>query len=199
VSLPDSGRVELGDTLRPRARALDGHGDPVAATIVWARLDTTVQVVDSFTGATVGLLGGQTGRVQARVGNLISNPLTLTVQSPLDSITAGGPLRDTVTVSTPDSLSDSLRVQAYTTPSGALSLTGRAIGLAATVYSSGASTVTLVPGDTVRTNATGIAVVQVRYTGGVVPDSVVVTATARHHDGSIVPGSPLTFVVEFLP
>jgi len=31
---------------------------------------------------TVGLLGGQTGRVQARVGNLISNPLTLTVQSP---------------------------------------------------------------------------------------------------------------------
>ena len=199
MSLPDSGRVELGDTLRPRARALDGHGDSVAATIVWARLDTTVQVVDTFTGATVGLLGGQTGRVQARVGNLISNPLTLTVQAPLDSITAGGPLRDTVTVSTPDSLSDSLRVQAYTTPSGVLSLTGRAIGLAATVYSSGATTVTLVPGDTVRTNASGLAVVQVRFTGGVVPDSVVVTATARHHDGSIVPGSPLTFVVEFLP
>ena len=104
-----------------------------------------------------------------------------------------------MTVSTPDSLSDSLRVQAYTTPSGGLSLTGRAIGLAATVYSSGASTVTLVPGDTVRTNATGVAVVLVRYTGGVVPDSVVVTATARHHDGSIVPGSPVTFVVEFLP
>jgi hypothetical protein len=199
VSLPDSGRVEVGDTLRPRARALDGHGDSVAATIVWARLDTTIQVVDSLTGATVGLLGGQIGRVQARVGNLRSNPLTLTVQSPLDSIAAGGPLRDTVTVSTPDSVSDSLRVQAYTTPSGALSQTGRVIALAATVYASGAATVTLVPGDTVRTNATGLAVLQVRFGGGVVPDSVVVTATARHHDGSIVPGSPVTFVVEFLP
>ena len=83
MSLPDSGRVEVGDdTLVPRARALDGHGDSVAATIVWERLDTTVQVVDSFTGATVGLIGGQTGRVQARVGNLRSNPLTLTVLSP---------------------------------------------------------------------------------------------------------------------
>ena len=34
---------------------------------------------------------------------------------------------------------------------------------------------------------------------GVLLPELVVTATARHHDGSIVPGSPLTFVVEFLP
>src|SRR5439155_3180432 len=115
--LANRARAEVGgDTLGPRARALDGHGDSVAATIVWARLDTTIQVLDSFTGATVGLIGGQTGRLQARVGNLRSNPLTLTVQAPLDSITAAGPLRSTVTVSTPDSLSDSLQVQAYATP-----------------------------------------------------------------------------------
>ena len=200
VSLPDSGRVEVGDTLVPRARALDGHGDSVAAMIVWARLDTTVQVVDSFTGATVGLVGGQTGRLQARVGNLRSNPLTLNVQSPLDSIVATAPLRSTVTVSTPDSLSDSLRVQAYATPANnALSLTGRPIAFTATIYSSGATTVTLVPRDTARTNTSGLAVVQVRLTGGPVPDSVVVTASARHQDGSLVPGSPVTFVVRFLP
>ncbi len=161
VSLPDSGRVEVGDTLVPRARALDGHGDPVVATIVWARLDTTVQVIDSLTGATVGLTGGQTGRLQARVGNLRSNPLTLSVQSPLDSIVATAPLRSTVTVSTPDSLSDSLRVQAYATPANnALSLTGRPIAFTATVYPSGLMT---------------------------------------HHDGTPVPGSPITFVVGFLP
>jgi len=202
VSLPDSGRVEVGDdTLVPRARALDGHGDSVAATIVWARLDTTVQVVDSFTGATVGLLGGQTGRVQARVGNLRTNPLTLTVLSPLDSIVAAGPLRDTVTVSTPDSLSDSLPILVYVTPAAnnTLSLTGRRVAYAATVYPSGATTVTLVPRDTARTNTSGLAVVQVRLTGGPVPDSVVVTASARHQDGSLVPGSPVTFVVRFLP
>ena len=202
VSLPDSGRVEVGDdTLVPRARALNGHGDSVAATIVWARLDTTVQVIDSLTGATIGLLGGQTGRLQARVGNLRSNPLTLSVLSPLDSITAGGALRDTVTVSTPDSLSDSLRIQAYVTPAtnNTRSLTGRPIALSATVYPSGLMTVTLVPGDTVRTNSSGLAVVRVRFTGGTVPDSVVVTATAYHQDGSAVPGSPITFVVGFLP
>ncbi len=201
VSLPDSGRVEVGDdTLVPRARALNGHGDSVAATIVWARLDTTVQVIDSLTGATVGLTGGLTGRLQARVGNLRSNPLTLSVQSPLDSIVAAAPLRSTVTVSTPDSLSDSLRVQAYATPANnALSLTGRPIAFTATVYPSGLMTVTLVPGATVRTNTSGVAVVRVRYTGGTVPDSVVVTATAYHHDGTPVPGSPITFVVGFLP
>ena len=201
VSLPDSGRVEVGDdTLVPRARALDGHGDSVAATIVWARLDTTIQVLDSFTGATVGLIGGQTGRLQARVGNLRSNPLTLTVQAPLDSITAAGPLRSTVTVSTPDSLSDSLQVQAYATPgSNALNLTNRRIVFTATVYPGGTTTDTLVPRDTIRTTSGGLAVVQVRYTGGARPDSIVITATARHHDGSIVPGSPITFVVGFLP
>jgi len=201
VSLPDSGRVEVGDdTLVPSARALDGHGDSVAATIVWARLDTTIRVVDSLTGATIGLVGGQTGRLQARVGNLRSNPLTLTVQAPLDSITAAGPLRSTVTVSTPDSLSDSLRVQAYATPgSNALNLASRRIVFAATVYSSGSTIVTLVPRDTARTNTSGLAVVQVRFTSGAVPDSIVVTATARHHDGTAVPGSPITFVVGFLP
>jgi len=158
-------------------------------------------VIDSLTGATVGLIGGQTGRLQARTGNLRSNPLTLTVLSPLDSITAGGALRDTVTVSTPDSLSDSLRIQVYVTPAtnNTLSLTGRPIALSATVYPSGLMTVTLVPGETVRTNSSGLAVVRVRFTGGTVPDSVVVTATAYHHDGSAVPGSPITFVVGFLP
>jgi hypothetical protein len=199
VSLPDSGRVEVGDTLRPTARALNGHGDSVAATIVWARLDTTVQVVDSQTGATVGLIGGQTGRIQARVGNLRSNPLTIAVQSPLDSITRIGPRQSSVTVSTPDSLSDSLQVQAFTTPAGALSQTGRTIAFTTTVYPGIGTTVTLVPRDTVTTNASGIAVVQVRYTGGPRPDSVVVSASARRHDGSVVPGTPVTFVVGFLP
>src|SRR5207245_9001396 len=105
--------VEVGDTLQPQARALDGQGDSVAATITWATLDTAIlSVVDSAAGTTVGKAAG-IGRVQARVGNLRSNPLNVTVQASLDSITAVGSTVSTVTASTPDALSDSLPLQAW--------------------------------------------------------------------------------------
>jgi hypothetical protein len=195
ITLPDSGRVELQDTLRPSARALNGRGDSTAADLVWTALDTTIAVVDSSTGATVGRLVG-TGRLQARVGNLPSNPVTVTVLAPLDSIRAGGITRDTVHVSAPDTLSDSLAVQAFA-PSGS-PISGRKIALAI-AFPAGTSNLTLVPKDTVRTNATGLAVFQLRLGAGTVPDSAIVIATARHGDGTPVPGSPVTFVVEFLP
>jgi hypothetical protein len=139
------------------------------------------------------------GRVQARIGNLRSNPLNVTVQPPLDSITALGSTVSTVTVSMPDSLSDSLQIQAWATPTGAQNLAGRSVAYAATVYPAGGATIMLVPLDTARTSASGLAVVQVRYTGGPRPDSVVVLARAHHADGTPVPGSPVHFVVGFLP
>ena len=80
VSLPDSGIVAVGDTLVPRARALNGRGDSVAAPIRWAALDTGfVAVVDSMSGATVGRKPG-TGRIQARAGSLRSNPVAIIVR-----------------------------------------------------------------------------------------------------------------------
>jgi hypothetical protein len=194
VTLPDSGRVEVGDTLRPRARALDGRGDSTAADFVWTALDTTIDVVDSSTGATVGVSAG-TGRLQARVGNLRSNPVTVTVLAPLDSIRAEGATRDTVIVSTPDSLSDSLVVHVFA-PAGSTP-GGRKIALLV-IFPPGAAGLTLEPGDTVRTTAAGLAAFRLRLSGPR-PDSAVVTATARHGDGSPVAGSPVTFVVEFLP
>ena len=190
--LPDSGRVEVGDTIRPSARAINGRGDSTAAAVVWSALDTTIQLVDSFSGATVGRVAGD-GRLQARVGNLRSNPLTLKVLAPLDSITAPGP--DTGVVLSPDSLSDSLQVQAFG-PAG--STAGRKIALSIT-FPPGAPGLTLVPQDTVRTSASGIAVFQVRASGITRPDTAIVTAVARRADGSPVAGSPLTYVVEFLP
>jgi hypothetical protein len=184
--------VEVGDTLRPRARALDGRGDSTAADFVWTALDTTIAVVDSSTGATVGVVAG-TGRLQARVGNLRSNPVTVTVLAPLDSIRAEGATRDTVIVSPPDSLSDSLVVRAFAPSSPG----GRKIALLV-IFPPGATGLTLIPGDTVRTSAAGLAAFRLRLSGPR-PDSAVVTATARHGDGSPVAGSPVTFVVEFLP
>jgi hypothetical protein len=194
VVVPNSGRIEVGDTLRPTARALNGRGDSTAAVIVWSALDTTIQVVDSNAGTSVGRIVG-TGRLQARVGNLRSNPVAITILARLDSITPGGPVRDTITVSASDSLSDSLKVQAFG-PTG--STAGRRIVLSVT-FPLGATNLTLVPRDTVHTNGSGLAVFQLRHTGAPLPDSALVAATARHADGTLVPGSPVTFVVEFRP
>jgi hypothetical protein len=192
VIVPDSGRVEVGDTLHPRARALNGRGDSTAATFVWSALDTSLQV-DSLTGATLGHSLGS-GRLLARSGTLRSNPVTIAVQARLDSIAPAGPTRDTVVVSTPDSLSDSLQIHVFMTP-GPTANVKVALGI---VFPPGATGLTLVPGDTVRTSGTGIALFQVRLIG-VRPDSAVVTASAIHADGTPVAGSPITFVVEFVP
>lgn len=198
VFLPDSGAVELGDTLQPRARALNGRGDSVSATIIWGALDTTlVTVVDSTTGATLGKALGA-GRIQARVGSLRSNPLSVRVQSPADSVRIVGAGRDTVETLVGDSLSDSLVVRLFSQPDNPVNKPGRRVAYAATIYPSTGTTVTFQPGDTVLTGTGGTAFARLRLTSGL-PDSVVVTATARRADGQPVPGSPVTFVVEFRP
>jgi hypothetical protein len=107
-----------------------------------------------------------------------------------------------VTVSAPDSLSDSLRVQAFAptgTPIGSAALVRREVTFTVTIYPSAGTTVTFVPRDTVRTNLAGLAIAQLRYTGGPRPDSVLVTASATLVGGAPAPGSPVTFVVEFRP
>lgn len=198
VSLPDS-VVEEADTIVPRARALNGYGDSVAATIVWGSLDTTLTVLDTLTGATLGAFPG-TGRLQARVGTLRSQNLTLTIRAQADTIFALTALRDTVAVGTPDSLSDSItvRLQDLTTSATPVNLVGRQV-VFRIVYPSGAAAFTLVPGDTAVTGSAGEAVVQVRLLSRTLPDSAVVEATAVRAIGAPVPGSPVTFVVEFLP
>jgi hypothetical protein len=194
----------VGDTLTPRARVLNLQGDSVHATVYWAALDTAVAaVLDSESGATLGVAGG-TGRLQARVGALRSNPVTLVVHPPLDSIRPLGDVRDTVDQSAvpPDSLSDTLLVQVFapTPPPSAQTLARRRVTYTLTLYYPGPGPlVTLLPGDTVLTSAAGTAGLQVRLDAGPPPDSVRVTASAVGHDGTPAAGSPVTFVVEFRP
>jgi len=208
VAAPDS--VEEVDTLRPQARALDGRGDAVSAAIAWATVDTAafLEVVDAATGVTAAEQPG-TGHLQARVGGLRSNLLTIRVLAAADTVFAPAPARDTVILSTPDSLSDSLGVLLQdTTATGPVNLTGRPIVFAlTTTYPSGAGPVTLVTSsnayalvttDTVPTSA-GLAAVQVRILPGMRPDSVVVVAAATRAVGTPVPGSPVTFVVVVQP
>jgi len=196
IVLPDSGRVEVTDTFRPRARALNGIGDSVQAELSWASLDTAVlAVLDSTTGVSISKTIGS-ARLEARTGNLFSNPQTVSVIPKLDSIGVLGAARHTVFA--PDSLSDSLRVQAYAL-GGAIPANRRVV-FTKTTFPASDSLVTLPSKDTVYTNpSTGVAAVRVRLHNGPVPDSVVVTATMQHVNRTPVQGSPLTFVVEFRP
>jgi hypothetical protein len=194
--LPDSARVEVTDTFRPRARALNGQGDSVAATIFWSSLDTAaLQVLDSTTGVALAKTVTPVARLQARTGNLISNPQNVTILARLDSLLAAGSTRDTVFLAT-DSLSDSLSVQAYATGGAPVS---RRVVYAVTTFPASGPVVTLVPKDTVFTGSTGVAFARLRPGNGLRPDSVVVSATMRHVNGTLVQGSPVTFVVEFQP
>lgn len=212
VTAPDS--LEEYDTLVPHARVLDGHGDSVAATIVWATLDSAIlTVLDSTTGRTVVNHPATTpGRLLARAGTLFSNPISLRALAAADTLSAPGATADTVTL--PDSLSDSLTVEIADTiesASGGDSLTvplpGRPVVFTITdPVAAGAVTLVtsdtahaLVTADTVVTDANGTAAVRVRLIAAPRPDSVVVTTSARRAVGTAVPGSPVTFVVRFQP
>jgi len=200
IVLPDSGRVEVTDTFRPLGRALNGLGDSIQAPLHWSSLDTSLVVLDSATGVSIATMVG-TARLQARSGNLFSNPQTVRILERLDSVRAAGATRDTVFVTpvppdTADSLSDSLSVQAYAF--GGIP-GGRRVVYAFTIFPDSGSVVTLLPNDAVLTSsATGIAAARLRLRPGPVPDSVVVTATMRHVNGTLVPDT-VTFVVEFRP
>ena len=215
IIAPDS--LEELDTLKPRARALDGHSDSVAATFDWSTLDTSIlTVLDSTTGRTVVNHPSTTpGTLLARTGSMFSNPLAIRTLAAADTVFATPPTRvaDTVHLSV-DSLSDSLAVLIADTiesASGGDSLTvplaGRPVAYAITYPASGGS-VTLVTSDTARTlviadtvasGTAGVASVKVRMIAGPVPDSVLVTASAHRAVGTAVRGSPVTFVVRFEP
>ena len=187
--MPDS-VIDIGDTTHPKGAAINGRGDSTPATLVWTALDTTIRVVDSLSGAAVGVFPGP-GRLVARVGALSSNPAVVNVLGTFDSIAVAGP--DSVTVSQPDTVSDSLKVEAI---SGGTPSPHRKIALSIDFPSGGAG-VTLLPGDTIVTGPLGTAWFRVQFTG-VRPESVFVSASATYH-GTPVAGSPIRFVVEFLP
>ena len=216
VAAPDS--LEEYDTVTPHARLLDGHGDPVAATIVWSLADSAdtvaLTLIDTTTGRITVNHAGLTGRLLARAGSFVGNPISIHTLAAADTLFATA-LSTVDTVSLPaDSVSDSLEVELADTiesASGGDSLTvplaGRPVVYAITIPPSPGpvtlvtndSTHSLATTDTVTTSVTGIAVARVRLLGPSVPDSVVVRAMARRAGGDTVPGSPVTFVVRFRP
>ena len=206
VTAPDS--LEEYDTLKPTARVLTGHGDSAATAVFWFSPDTTIAVLDSSTGRTVVVSTGGTGRLVARGGGLVSNPLAIRTLAAADTVLVG-PTLDTVDIAGPnalDSLSDSLKIEIAAEGSPLVPLAGRPV-VYSLVHPTAAGPVTLVTLDTAHalvtidtasSNSSGIAFVKVRLLGpDTIPDSVVVVASARRAIGTTVPGSPDTFVVRF--
>jgi hypothetical protein len=79
ISVTVDSVVQVADTLRGHAGALTAGGDTVPATIYWASFDTTIlAVADSTAGVFVGRQV-KTTSLQARTGNLRSNPIPIRV------------------------------------------------------------------------------------------------------------------------
>lgn len=199
VSIPDSSRVDLGDTIQATAVALNGSGDSVGATFRWASLDTILEI-DSITGLVSGRVPG-TGQIQVRTGNLLSNPQPITVFIRPDTAFADStPAPDSVSIGTKtDSLSDSLRVRVqHYDPTDTLNLPARPVTFTL-LYPTDTTSFKLVPQGPYLTDPDGLAVVQVKLRNRALPDSAVVQATVNRYSGAAVSGSPVTFVVRFYP
>lgn len=84
---PDTLTVTIGHPVTLHARALDIHGDSVAAEIFWRTPDTAFVSLDSVRGVLAGKSVGS-ARVQARVGTLVSDILSFTVLA--DTTTSTG-------------------------------------------------------------------------------------------------------------
>ncbi len=92
---PTKYTVQVDDTLQLKARARSANGDTViGATIVWAVLDTgSVGIVlDTATGRVIAQTPGE-WRVQARVEEIRSDPITITVAAPAAALRPPSPLR----------------------------------------------------------------------------------------------------------
>src|SRR2546423_5945483 len=112
VTAADS--LEEYDTLKPTARVLTGHGAPPPTPAFWFSPDTAIAVLDSTTGRTVVIHTGQTGRLVASGGGLVSNPLAIHTLAAADTVFPAGPTLDTVDVAGPtalDSLSAALKIE----------------------------------------------------------------------------------------
>ena len=216
VIAPDS--LEEYDSITPHARLLDGRGDSVAATIVWSLPDSAdtvaLTLLDTTTGRITVNHAGLTGRLLASAGKFVSNPVSIRTLAAADTLFATSlAIVDTVALPA-DSVSDSLKVEVADTIKSAAGGDSLTVALAGrpVVYAikdpvspgpvtlvTNDSTHRLVTTDTATTGVTGMAFVKVRLLGPPVPDSVVVHVIARRATGDTVPGSPVIFVVRFLP
>jgi hypothetical protein len=194
-------RLEELDTIRVGVRVRNRAGDTIPAAMVrLASLTPDTVAIDSADLGLVGVRPGP-GKVVAFAGSLASDPLSVTVVRAPDSLVVVGPSPDTVPAA--DTVSDSLKaglLDLRTTPGQAAALgAGYRVSFVIVAPSAGSAMLGNDSASQVAvTGASGTAAVVVRRQGApVVPDSVVVEASASRVVGTPVAGSPVRFVVRF--
>lgn len=195
VRVPAPSVLEIGETLQLSARPLDKNGDSVAATVIWRTPDTTA-TVDSTTGVVTGVAAG-TARVQASVGSLTSDLVSLTVLARADTLAIEG---DSIFTLNGDTLaSPPLVVSLQSFTSGALS--DRPVIYEITTPTPDTA-VTLTGGvlsDTVQTASDGTITSEILTLNPskTRPDSTIIEVRANRTHGAPVPGSGQRFIVRF--
>ncbi len=199
--------VEVGDTLRLRARVLDRGGDTIpGATIVLSVVDTAYLALDSADFAVIGKATAPAAKVIAVAGTLKSGPLSIRVpEGHADSLVLVGASADTLSAT--DTVSTALKVKVLdlaTTPGTPTALLDRSVRFSVVDPIFGRTDTATVRfandslGQTVRTGGSdSTATVAFRRRRGVPPDSAVVQAVATRSSGAPLRGSPVRFVVRF--
>lgn len=197
ISVPAVTSLEVGELLQLSARALDRDGNPTNVPIDWRTSDATLTVDD--TGLITGVAPGA-GQVQAFVGSLGSDRISLTVLARADTLVLAG---DSVVIVAPGVTASAPLVVQLQSFSQTGPLPDRPVVYAVTAPPDvGVRSVEL-PGavliDTVSTGATGInqAITLNRVTDVPSPDTAIVQVRSYRASGADVPGSGQRFIVLF--
>jgi len=217
IVVGDSLRDVTGQVVSLTARAFNSSNDVISdAPIRFYVLDTGIVTVDSITGRIFGRRFGQ-ATVIASIGGLQSERITVRVTLRPDTLFGLDSLRRSIPFSLQGATNsgdlrvflghDSLVARADTSVPVANYLVRFRI-VSPTGDSASVSDTTRViltneadrPSVADTTDAQGIAARRLRFSAAVriVPDSVVVEATATRPDNSPVPGSPVRFVVRIV-
>jgi hypothetical protein len=202
-------RLEEGNTLQLEVRVLDAEGDVVPdPPVTWVVLDTgQVGFTIQEQGGLITAAAPGAGRVQARVEELRSGVISVTVTPAPDSLAAPGDVR--LVVPTADPTSPPLVTLVFdltTTPGEMLALAGKVVRYTTVEPASGepaAAGFALVGGEDphvvdATTGANGEASVTVEVADpAALPDSAIIDATAVTAMGTEVSGSPVRFIVVF--
>jgi uncharacterized membrane protein len=198
VSVPTASSVEVGEALQLSARALDRDGQTLNIPISWRAADPTL-TVDEQTGIVTGVAPG-TGRVQAFVGSLASDFVSLTVLARADTISIVG---DSIVTVDPAALASTplvVQVQSFTPAGPAAS---RPVVYTITSPPEVVPHVVELPGgvlsDTLLTASDGTiqGITLNRVAGVTSPDSAIVVIRSYRASGADVPGSGQRFIVRF--
>jgi hypothetical protein len=200
LRLPVPPAVEPDDTLTLIGYALNVNGDTVDTPVYWRTLDDTLlTVVDSIGLVTTTRTSGQ-ARVQARVGSLQSDVVTLLIRPRSDTLRLTA--ADTITVPVGDSASGALAAAVESrNPAGGVSGTSILFEVVDSVAARDrvrfANGLLTYRATTATTGAPTTAVVLYKVTDPIPPMTVQVRISATRPSKIDVPGSGQQFTVIF--